>query len=85
MAVKDTQWEIGSACLYTSSGSSVNLRWGVGSAFVLHEYIEDESSSSSSSNRDIWPYSESTTKIGPVSKTVSVVGPASVSISKVTL
>jgi len=38
MAVQDVQWELGSACVYTSSGETVTVRWGLGSAFVLHEY-----------------------------------------------
>ena len=33
------QWALGSAVQYTSTGSAVTMRWGIGSAFVLQEYV----------------------------------------------
>ena len=38
MAVNDVQWELGSAVLYVSSGATVTGYWGLGSAWVTHEY-----------------------------------------------
>ena len=36
------QWGLGSAIPYTSTGTTVIMRWGLGSVYVRHEYIEKD-------------------------------------------
>ena len=42
MSVNDIQWGLGSVTLYTSSGSSVTIKWGLGSTIIKHELVEAE-------------------------------------------
>ena len=39
MAVNDPQKQLGSYTVYTSTGATATVRYGMGSVIILHEYV----------------------------------------------
>ena len=39
MALNKPQKQLGSYTVYTSSGTTITVRWGFGALFIKHEYV----------------------------------------------